>query len=156
MAGWCQSCTACCTVFEIKELGKSFGEPCKHLGKNLLNEPGCTIYQERPDACRGYICLWLEAARTKNRVAPEFMRPDICGVVLGQPYRAEHDVLHVFPIPGHPKYPDAWRYPPVSDHLKEVLRRGGRLLIILEGKRIAIRGDMAAIGTEEEFERLSA
>lgn len=153
MAGFCGECTGCCTVFEIKELQKEFGKPCQHLSKT---PPGCGIYTDRPTPCSGYVCLWLDAARTKDRQAPEEMRPDVCGVVLGQPFRVEHDVLHVFPIPGHPKYPDAWRYPPISDHLQGVLKRGGRLMIFVEGKRIAIRGDMAVIGTEEEFEKLSA
>lgn len=155
MAGLCQDCTACCTVFEIEELKKEFGEPCKFLGRTLFQEHGCTIYQDRPDACRNYICLWLEAARSVNRKAPEELRPDICGVVMGWPWGTrDRETLHVYPIPGHPKYPDAWRVPPVSDHLQEVLRNGGKLMIFAEGKRIAIRGDMAVVGTEKEFEKL--
>jgi len=83
------------------------------------------------------------------------MRPDISGCVLGWPWGVDRETLHVYPIPGHPKYPDAWKFPPVSDYLQDLLRRGGKLMIFVEGKRIAIRGDMAVIGTEEEFERLT-
>jgi hypothetical protein len=74
---------------------------------------------------------------------------------MGWPWGTiDRETLHVYPVPGHPKYPDAWRVPPVSDHLRSVLSRGGKLMIFVEGKRIAVRGDMAVIGTEEEFEKL--
>jgi hypothetical protein len=141
-------------VFEIDELKKGFGEPCKFLSKEN-GHPGCGIYEKRPDACRHYVCLWLEAARSVERKAPEELRPDICGVVMGWPWGAvDRETLHVYPIPGHPKGSDAWRYPPVSDHLQSVLRRGGKLMIFTGKERIAIRGDMAVIGTEKEFEKL--
>jgi hypothetical protein len=158
MAGLCQDCTACCQVFEVKDeklgLDKAFGEPCKFLGRDI-HGPGCGIYHDRPDACRNYVCLWLEAARSVTRIAPEDMRPNVSGCVLGWPWGIDRETLHVYPIPGHPKYPDAWRVPPVSDYLQDLLRRGGKLMIFIEGKRIAIRGDMAVIGTEEEFEQLT-
>lgn len=158
MAGLCQDCTACCQVFEVKDekhkLDKAFGEKCKLLHRSLLG-PGCSVYTDRPDACRNYICLWLEAARSVSRHAPEELRPDVCGVVMGWPWGVDRETLHVYPIPGHDKYPDAWKFPPVSDYLQDLLRRGGKLMIFAEGKRIAIRGDMAVIGTEEEFEKLT-
>ncbi len=161
MAGLCQSCTACCQVFEVKDervgLDKAFGEPCKFLTKEATGSgsgSGCGVYHTRPDACRNYICLWLEAARSVNRKAPEELRPDNCGVVMGWPWGVDRETLHVYPIPGHSKYPDAWRYPPVSDYLQDLLRRGGKLMIFVEGKRIAVRGDMAVVGTEAEFEKL--
>ena len=157
MAGLCQDCTACCQVFEVKDEGlgldKAFGEPCKFLSKNVTGH-GCGVYHTRPDACRNYICLWLEAARNANRHAPEALRPDICGVVMGWPWGVDRETLHVYPIPGHPRFPDAWRIPPVSTYLQDLLRRGGKVMVMVEGRRIAIRGDMAVIGTEEEFERL--
>lgn len=151
MAGLCADCTACCTVFEIKEIGKAFGEPCKHAGATPLGV-GCRIYSERPAACQRYVCLWLDSQRRMSvERMPEELRPNVCGVVLGWPWGLERDVLYVYPLPGQE---GKWRIPPVSDHLKMVLSRGGRLMIVEGGKRIAIKGDMAVIGTEEEFETL--
>ena len=159
MAGLCVDCDACCRVFEVKDeknnLDKAFGEPCKYLNKTVLG-PGCSIYSHRPDACFHYVCLWLEAARNENHVAPEALRPNVCGVVMGWPWGIDRETLHVYPVPGHSTYPDGWRVPPVSTHLRSILASGGKVMVFIEGKRIAIRGDMAVIGTEEEFDSLNS
>lgn len=153
MAGHCQDCTGCCIVFAVKEVEKEFGEPCKHLGKTLFGQ-GCQIYAERPDACARYVCLWLDSQRRKDvEKMPENMRPDITHVVLGWPWGTERDTLHVYPFPGHET---AWQKPPVSTYLKNILLRGAKVVVAVGDKRIALKGDMAFVGTEAEFERLLA
>lgn len=160
MAGLCQECTACCTVFEVKStpgldpihLDKPFGQPCKFLGKTG-HGPGCTIYEERPASCFKYICLWLDSQRRidTEKMPPE-LKPDACKVVMGWPWGIDRETMYVYPLPG---YSNNWRYPPVSDHLKMILAKGGKVVVMVEGKKIAIRGDMAIIGTDEEFEKLA-
>lgn len=151
MASHCQDCTGCCTVFEVKEVDKAFGEPCKHLGPTLFG-PGCQIYNERPDACKRYVCLWLDSQRRPEveRFAEE-LRPDVSKVVLGWPWGIDRETLFVYPYPGHD---DAWRKPAVADVLKRTLDRGGKVVVVLNNRRIAIKGDMAFVGTEEEFAEL--
>lgn len=151
MAGLCQDCDGCCRIMEVKEIKKAFGEPCRYLGRTAFG-PGCTIYHERPTACQHYICLWLDSQRRPGTTPfAEELRPDVCKVVMGWPWGIDRDTLHVYPYPG---YKNNWRIPPVSDYLKRVIARGGKVVVIDGKDRIAIRGNMAVIGTEEEFERV--
>lgn len=148
MAGHCQDCDGCCRVFEVKAVDKAFGEPCRHLGPTLFGH-GCQIYNERPDACRRYVCLWLDSQRRPEvETMPEAMRPDVTHCVLGWPWGTDRETLFVYPYPG---FDDAWQKPPVSQHLKGILARGGKVVVVVGDKRIAIKGDMAIMGTEEEF-----
>lgn len=151
MAGLCQDCDGCCRVFEVPAVDKAFGEPCKHLGRTLLG-PGCKIYADRPDACQHYVCLWLDSHR-RLEVAPlsDELRPNVCHVVMGWPWGKDRETLFVYP---YPDYPNAWRLAPVSDHLRLILSRGGKIVVVTGAQRIAIKGDMAVIGTEEEFASL--
>lgn len=153
MAGHCEECRACCTVFEVEEISKPFGVPCQHLGPTPFG-PGCTIYPDRPEPCKHFVCLWLDSQRRpilEDRMG-EDLRPDVTNVVLGWPWGMERDVLHVYPLPGHS---GAWRAGRVAEHLRMVLSRGGRIIVIDGKKRWAIRGDMAFVGTEEEFARMT-
>jgi hypothetical protein len=79
------------------------------------------------------------------------MRPDVTKVVLGWPWGEDRETLFVYPYPG---YETAWQKPPVSHYLRDVLARGAKVVIVAGGKRIAIKGDMAIVGTEAEFESL--
>jgi len=151
MASHCQDCTGCCVVFEVKELHKAFGEPCKHIGKTLFG-PGCTIYSERPAPCQRYVCLWLDSQRRKNvEQMPEELRPDVCKVVMGWPWGVDRETLFIYPYPGHER---AWRNPPVSTYLRAILANGAKVVVVMGQQRIALKGDMAVIGTEEEFASL--
>ncbi len=153
MASHCQDCTGCCTVFEVKPINKPFGVPCPHLGATLFG-PGCTIYPDRPDACKRYVCLWLDSQRRAEvEQMPEDMRPDISHVVLGWPWGEDRETLFVYPYPG---YENAWREGKIRDHLRMILSRGGKIVVVYGDKRIAIKGDMAFIGTEDEFARLTS
>jgi hypothetical protein len=61
----CGDCTMCCKAPAISDdqIGpeeahlltpKPSGEKCRHC-----TDTGCSIYQKRPEICRGYLCLWL-------------------------------------------------------------------------------------------------
>lgn len=148
MAGHCADCTGCCIVFSVEEVGKAFGEPCRHIGKTLFGV-GCTIYENRPDACRKYVCLYLDSQRRMDVPSmPENMRPNVSKVVLGWPWGTDRETLFVYPYPDHPT---AWQRAPVSGYLKDVLARGGKVVVVVGEKRIAIKGDIAFVGTEAEF-----
>lgn len=68
----CGSCTVCCRVLEIKALDKPAGILCGHNTGSA-----CGIYDERPEACARWHCLWR-----KIGALPDELRPDRSGVVF--------------------------------------------------------------------------
>jgi uncharacterized protein len=74
----CGSCSECCRLLEISadrapEIGnKPAGEWCSHCA-----EPGCGIYDRRPQLCRDFRCQWL----VDERLGPEWF-PPIAGMIL--------------------------------------------------------------------------
>jgi hypothetical protein len=69
----CGECTACCTVLAVDELRKPMRWACEHIACN-----GCRIYDERPQGCRDFDCLWLRG----EIVGDESRRPDELGVIF--------------------------------------------------------------------------
>ncbi len=68
----CGQCTVCCRVLEIEALGKPAGVLCRHNTGN-----SCGIYEERPEACVQWHCLWRRIS-----ALPDALRPDRSGVVF--------------------------------------------------------------------------
>lgn len=73
----CGSCSACCTVMSVHEIGKGMYEPCEHLCG-----AGCGIYAERPGSCRTFECQWLRGVLEADGGIETEMRPDACGVIF--------------------------------------------------------------------------
>ena len=67
----CGDCTLCCTVLRVDALRKLGGVACA-----AVSARGCTIYERRPQICRGYRCLWLQGKLDIED------RPDRLGAVL--------------------------------------------------------------------------
>jgi Fe-S-cluster containining protein len=68
----CGTCTACCDIIGVQELGKPYYARCVHL------KEGCAVYPNRPGTCRGYRCIWhlgLLGDKTERR-------PDNLGVMF--------------------------------------------------------------------------
>ena len=57
----------------VVELGKAPRTQCEH------QDPGCRIYESRPESCRGYVCGWLFSP---EMFPQEALRPDLCGVMF--------------------------------------------------------------------------
>lgn len=78
----CGKCTACCRFLPIVEptLTKPMGVLCQHCRPGQ----GCTVYELRPAACRGWNCGW----RKLPNLGPSW-RPDKSGIMLrmdGDPF----------------------------------------------------------------------
>ena len=66
----CGPCTECCFAMGVNELDKKANEKCGHCFK------GCKIYDERPSACRHFVCTWLSSDWPKK------YRPDRINAVV--------------------------------------------------------------------------
>lgn len=71
----CGSCTACCEVpsIALPWEEKPQYQKCSKLG---TGNHACGVYDERPDVCVRFRCLWLEGLGTKDD------RPDKAGLIL--------------------------------------------------------------------------
>ncbi len=76
----CGTCTLCCKVMGVPALNKLPGEWCVHCDPKV----GCKIYDDRPESCRDFECLWLQAQSRKDNMLNEpALRPDKCkGVIV--------------------------------------------------------------------------
>jgi len=70
----CGPCRLCCRLPDIPELAKPINTWCVHIDLSPGAAP-CTIYDRRPDVCRGFDCAW------KQGLGDEDDRPDILGVM---------------------------------------------------------------------------
>lgn len=78
----CGECSACCDrlrVSEITWMGDD-GKPRDTLCDKYCD--GCTIYEERPQMCAKFECLWLKINNTEGRDLPISLRPDSCDVMV--------------------------------------------------------------------------
>jgi hypothetical protein len=112
----CGSCSMCCKLLGIPEIGKLDDEWCPHCrpGKG-----GCSIYQDRPAVCRKYSCLWL--------VRPEFddhWFPKKCGIVADWHQEKDTGLLLRFHV--DPRVPNRWREEPYYTTIKRFSLRGLR------------------------------
>lgn len=100
----CEDCTLCCKVLGVEELDKPAGRWCRHcdVGK------GCTIYEQRPQECRDFRCLFLAV-----ETFPEEWRPNRAHFVLTTDADARRVLLRV-----DPDRPNAWRFEPYYSYLK--------------------------------------
>ncbi len=53
----CGDCQECCTQVGVESLDKPAGIRCSHQCSI-----GCNIYENRPDQCRAFECLWIQGA----------------------------------------------------------------------------------------------
>ena len=71
----CGTCTLCCKLVGVPEIGLPAGQWCQHCNVGV----GCKIYDDRPTPCRIFRCLYLQSeigehwrpTRAKIVVAPE-------------------------------------------------------------------------------------
>ena len=105
----CGTCTMCCKVYQIAALDKPEGRWCPHCAIGR----GCRIYDERPEQCRDFHCIWLQ-----DESMPQEWKPEICKMVLS-----------IYPSTGFiyvqvdPGTPFAWRKEPYFSQLKVMAER---------------------------------
>jgi hypothetical protein len=105
----CGSCTSCCTLLEVTEVGSAVNEWCKHCEAGK----GCTIYDQRPQMCRSFSCAWLQGHLNDD------WYPEKAGMVV----HFSQDAVNVQVDAGHP---NRWRQEPYFSKLSEWSLKGIR------------------------------
>ncbi|HLH96786.1 MAG TPA: YkgJ family cysteine cluster protein [Xanthobacteraceae bacterium] len=112
----CGSCSLCCKLLSIE--GVEDRPPwtwCRHCRPG---RGGCSIYADRPTACRTFICGWLSGAldsvldrerwhptKARMMLTAEAVDPDV------------HVVVHV-----DPSLPERWREAPFREDISALAR----------------------------------
>jgi hypothetical protein len=95
----CGACSLCCKLPYVAELNKPIDTWCPHCQPG---HGGCTIFQNRPTSCRGFICGWLSG---KLKIGDEWF-PAHCKMIIARsPDKG-------FLIIVDPAFPNAWRRDP--------------------------------------------
>ncbi len=114
----CGNCSLCCKLLAIPELEKPHGSWCQHC------KPGagrCTIYEQRPERCSTFRCLWLQGR------LPDAARPDRIKALFTV---SEHEYVVLL----HVDYGRAWRGTEVDDIVNELLRKGIHVAVLPAGR----------------------
>jgi hypothetical protein len=99
----CGSCTLCCTLVRVEELGKAQYTRCTHQSRSR----GCKIYAARPEGCRQWFCCWR-----LNLLPLGCKRPDHSGYLVdclpdwlsledGE-HTVKHPAIYISNAPGKP------------------------------------------------------
>lgn len=127
----CGECSLCCKILGIAALDKPGGKWCSHCRPGR----GCTIYEERPEECHTFRCLWLDDFRLG-----EEWKPTHCKFVIAADVQNSKIDIHA-----DAGSPGAWRREPYISTLRQmaavVLPRGGMVLAIDGGRSTLILPD---------------
>jgi hypothetical protein len=110
----CGDCSLCCRLLDVPETNKQPSQWCLHCrpGKG-----GCSIYADRPQACRQWACGWLT-----NRGFGDEWFPKKCGIISDL-HLSEHNTL-VMRFLVDPRTPDVWRKEPFYSAIKQIALNG--------------------------------
>lgn len=121
----CGDCGMCCKLLAIQALDKPAGDWCGHFRR------GCSIYADRPPACRSFVCLWLDAEKLD-----ETWRPDRARFLMYTEKDGRR--LNVIVDPAHPM---AWKREPYYRRIKAMSQRaldGYELVVCIGERRIVV------------------
>ena len=127
----CGSCTLCCKVLGIIELGSPQGQWCRHcdIGR------GCRIYDERPSECRSFHCGYLIWPMTDEHWFPARSKMVIVSELDGKRVAIYVD----------PARPDAWRERPYHDEIRQwatgAAQQAHQLVVFIGRRAIVIFPD---------------
>jgi hypothetical protein len=124
----CGSCTYCCKVVAVTELGKPPGVWCGHCAIGT----GCKIYADRPEGCQAFECFWLQSGAFGEGLyrMPDEMRPDKIKVVFGGTAGGHKCMVYV-----DPATPDAWRTNRLAAEFIERMRKAYSVVVVCGDRR---------------------
>jgi hypothetical protein len=115
----CGSCTLCCKLLPVNELGKLAGERCKHQYVG-----GCRVYTDgrMPSSCRLWNCRWITSQLPRDMRRPDRahyvidIMPDYSKAVLADGKTIDIPVMQIW---CDPDYKDAHKDPALRAWLDE-------------------------------------
>jgi hypothetical protein len=125
----CGSCTLCCKLISVVELGKPMGQWCPHCIKGKR----CGIYETRPNQCRAFNCGWLA-----DPAVGEEWKPTQSKMVFYNVREGDTNKLIFLVDPGSPL---AWKNEPYYSQLKQMARNGlnhNGIINVFVGKRVIV------------------
>ena len=152
----CGSCTLCCSLLPVAELGKPRSVRCQHL----RHGKGCSIYADRPMSCRFFNCRWL---MQPELLPGGWLRPDHSRVVFDP--SPDHVVLtdpdgervvDVQQLWVDPEHPAAHRDRRVREVIAKIAERDGIPTIARIGERAFVIFAPCLTGDDEWHEMEAA
>jgi hypothetical protein len=123
----CGTCTMCCKLLAIDVLDKPRGVWCSKCD----HKRGCTVYETRPEPCRGFYCGYLRLADLDDN-----WKPAKAKFLINYEDAANRIVIHV-----DEARPNAWRVEPYYTTIKQwaaSARRQGGMVLVWAGTRATI------------------
>ncbi|MDO9586527.1 MAG: YkgJ family cysteine cluster protein [Brevundimonas sp.] len=130
-ANSCGDCGLCCKLMGVTALQKPTGKWCRRFSK----AGGCAIYDERPDDCRVFNCLWL-----LTEALDEGWKPTTAGFVL----HSERDGARLI-VECDAARPHDWRREPYETTLRRWAAAPGQEVLVFAGSRGVRLGDPDAL-----------
>lgn len=136
----CGSCTLCCKLLPVKEIGKLANTRCDHQRSGK----GCAVYRKPgfPRSCHMWNCVWLigepETAKLSRPDRVHYVidpQPDYVTVVMDANDQREVPVIQIWLDPA---YPEAHRDPALREYLAFAGREWGAMAICRTGSTDAI------------------
>lgn len=141
----CGDCALCCKVMGIGALEKPANQWCNHCP----SKQGCAIYEERPQECADFHCLYL----TASWLGPEW-QPLKSRMIIATGNEGRIMTIHV-----EAQRADAWRREPYYSQIKRwaaaAERTGAQVMVNVDRRVFAIFGthetDLGKVGTDESI-----
>ncbi len=142
----CGTCTLCCKVYKIPEIGKEAGKWCKHCSPGK----GCAIHDNLPHQCAVFNCRW----RMEEAMLPHW-KPEQCKMVVTVNPRNNYIYVRV-----DPGTPSAWRKQPYYDQLrgwaKDNLENGIHVIVYVGNVATLILPNQdVSLGSPGQIDRIS-
>jgi hypothetical protein len=127
----CGDCAMCCKLMRVDELRKPACQWCQHIN---AEHHGCTIYEDRPQTCRDFECVWLQTQYQRNGecAMPAELRPDRSRVVIDVLRNGSGLVFHV-----EQSRPDAHTRGAMGRLFVACVRRDPLTVVVVGDKRTA-------------------
>lgn len=134
----CGACSMCCFMLKVEDIDKPKNEWCSHCHPGK----GCSIYPDRPAACRTYTCAWLV-----NANIPDYWRPLESGMIVD--FHMAEDGSAAMRIHVHPDNPGRWLEEPFYDDIRRwaihgATKEGRPYRMVIIGGEIAKEASDAA------------